>query len=587
MIEKINSLLDLIGELAYEENNIGILRAFEILDDLLEDSPPAVSLYYNELKDIINNSLYDCDDVLCTIDSIKVGIKTYQNIYNKSFEPYYGRDMTHDEQELINSLQTGELVDVFEDFDDIDVNEDEAIAFFEEEKQIINNALAYLLQKYFPNGIKVYEDSNITFIRDQARVDLNGLNINLSSKAIVARIQQISTLIDRGVWKYGKITFPISDNNRFNILSYLYQYKYDIVPIQAIFDKFKPIFVETGINNRYALQGQIKYWNLPFGYDRDYIYKSNDVSIYELIERFILEGDGYTTKEMIKAEFPGISDIVVQQANAYTNIVNMNGYYTHISKFDLSAQDILNWNSFLVNQISDNRIYHSKDLFTKGQQHIGGLLSKIGVIHYLQFFALSEKLFGNKFNMVRPYIAKKNVLIKSGEKQLIDKIIVLDKLAIFEIGQMAKRIGTQVDRYIDFINGLSDFVFLNRREIVKSSVVGIKKSCFGDLDELLDLFMSQENYKPVDQFTYYHRLPHINCNWNEWTLYSVILRYSKKYTVTTSSNVLQNARPYVVKKGFNVNEIEFESADTSTNDVEFVDINDEDILDYIDFDDLQ
>ena len=586
-INRIHALLDYIYEYYLEDNSENqIMGTLEALDDLFQDCPDIVLRYYQELKDWIAIGNGDCSELEDILDLLKTSLRSCSRAFCYSIDNMYENEFSRDDKIFLDSLRVGEVIDILEDMDDHIVQDESANTLFEEDNIKINQALSYLLPKYFPNGIKVYDDVQVAMLREQARADFDGYAFNLSTKAIVARIQSMSTLVDKGVWKYGKIVVSMPSQIKSNMHAYLQNYKYDIIPIQAVFEEFEDELHDVGIDNKYALHGQLRNWELQYGIDRDYIYRGHNTSIYTLIEEYVLQTPSLVTKDMIRRELPGISDVAILQASSETRIVNMYDYYGHLDKMDLSTEDINSWLNFMQSKIQGSNIYNSKDLYIQALPSLNGIFSRIGVSHYLQFFSLSEKLFKEKFSFVRPYIALKGVVVKNGEKQLIDKLEQYDVIAISEIGQIAKTIGTHIDRYIDFVNGLKDFVFLNRREIIKSSELGLRKSSFYDLDTVLDGFMEGDDYKALDLFANYKQLPELNRLWNEWTLYSVIRKFSKKYSITTSSNVLQYARPYVVKKGFDISDIEYDTAGYSSRDVEFIDIDDEDILDYIDLDDF-
>lgn len=587
-VNRINAWLDCLYEYYLEDNNkYQMISALETLDDLFLDCPDMVLRYYQEFKDCVSAGNGDHSELEDILDLLRTSIRSYSHAFCHPIDDMYENEFSQDDKMFLDSLRVGEVIDILDDMDDNIVQNDSSNTLFEEDSIKINQVLSYLLPKYFPNGIKVYDDVQIAILREQAKADFEGHALNLSTKAIVARIQSLSTLVDKGVWKYGKIVVSIPTHIKSEMYAYLQNYKYNIIPIQAVFEEFEDELRDVGIDNKYALHGQLRNWELQYGFDRDYIYKGHDTSIYTLIAEYVLQTPSLVTKDMIKREFPGISDVAILQASSETRIVNMYDYYGHLDKMDLSTEDINSWLNFMRWKIQESNIYNSKDLYIQALPSLNGIFSRIGVSHYLQFFSLSEKLFKEKFSFVRPYIALKDVVVKNGERQLIDKLDQYDVIAISEVGQIAKTIGTHIDRYIDFVNSLKEFVFLNRREIIKSSVLGLKKSDFNNLDTVLDGFMDGEDYKALDLFANYKQLPELNRLWNEWTLYSAIRKFSKKYSITTSSNVLQYARPYVVKKGFDISDIEYDTVSYSSRDVEFIDIDDEDILDYIDLDDFE
>lgn len=97
-----------------------------------------------------------------------------------------------------------------------------------------------------------------------------------------------------------------------------------------------------------------------------------------------------------------------------------------------------------------------------------------------------------------------------------------------------------------------------------------------------------EPYKLLSDFYNYREMPDLACLWNTWLLYSVIKKYSTKFKLALTSNFLNEAKPILVRQGFDESNIDFGSlAGIDQGDSEQFDNNDEDILDAFDYDDLE
>ena len=111
---------------------------------------------------------------------------------------------------------------------------------------------------------------------------------------------------------------------------------------------------------------------------------------------------------------------------------------------------------------------------------------------------------------------------------------------------------------------------------------------FSRLDAVLEEFIGDEQYKLLSDFYNYRELPDLACLWNTWLLYSVIKKYSKEFKLALTSNYLNEAKPILVRQGFDESNIDFGAlAEIDQGDSEQFDNNDEDILDSFDYDDLE
>ena len=446
------------------------------------------------------------------------------------------------------------------------------------------------MQKYFPDGMDIYEDANIDFLREKAYIEFDGFELADNNRAVRARLQAFCVMVARGVWKYDTEQVLISNELQAAILDYIKQYNSPVLPIQAIMDKFSVEFGEIEIYNKYSLHSQLKKI-LPNEYsiNRDYVMKSTSDTFYSVIEAFVKQSAFPVTKRDIQSNFPGATEIVIQQMAAATKVINMNGYYVHLDNLEITDDEISLLKYAVDNELSDRKIHHANIVFSKIRGSLSGLFNRVGVNHYLQFFYLLREIFPNEYEYNRPFIGALGVEVISGEAQVINLIMQYDECSIANIRQFAREVGTVIDRYIEFIDRNNDaFVFKNRETIISVNAAGLDEVDFSRLDAVLEEFIGDEQYKLLSDFYNYRELPDLACLWNTWLLYSVIKKYSKEFKLALTSNYLNEAKPILVRQGFDESNIDFGAlAEIDQGDSEQFDNNDEDILDSFDYDDLE
>lgn len=449
--------------------------------------------------------------------------------------------------------------------------------------------LSFLMQKYFPDGMDIYEDANIDSLREKAYIEFDGFELADNNRAVRARLQAFCVMVARGVWKYDTEQVLISNELQVEIIDYIKQYNSPVLPIQAIMDKFSAELAEIEIYNKYSLHSQLKKI-LPNEYsiNRDYVMKSSGDTFYSVIEAFVKQSAFPVTKRDIQSNFPGATDIVIQQMAAATKVINMNGYYVHLDNLEITDDEISSLKYAVDNELCDGEIHHANIVFSRIRGSLSGLFNRIGVNHYLQFFYLLREIFPNNYEYNRPFIGALGVEVISGEAQVINMIMRYDECSIVNIRQFAKEVGTIIDRYIEFIDRNNDaFIFKNRESIITVGAAGIDEVDFSRLDAVLEEFMGEEPYKLLSDFYNYRELPDLSCIWNTWLLYSVIKKYSNVFKLALTSNYLNEAKPILVRQGFDESNIDFGAlSEIDQGDSEQFD-NDEDILDTFDYDDLE
>ena len=457
--------------------------------------------------------------------------------------------------------------------------------YFSTGKLKLGIVIPYLISLFFPNGLDIYDESNIEFLREKARERFDGFELADSSRAITARIQSFCTPVGRGLWKYD-IEKPLIGHELLrNIICYLNSYNAPIVPISAIFQAFADEMAELDISNKYHLQGQLKRV-LPseFKVNRDYVYRENRESFYHVVEEYIKQSKTIVTKRDLLKQFPGITDIAIQQVAAVTRVVNMNGYFLHLDNLDISDEEICALKTCIDDCIVDDSIYHSKTIYVSIKSKMSGLFSRIGVNHYLQFFYLTRELLPKEYSYNRPFMAKRGVEIVSGEMQVLQKIQGKQEVSVAEVRELAREVGTIIDRYIEFADRNNDVLLIKDNEtFVNAEFLELDEALFVNLDDIIRQFLGDAEYKPLTLFYDYWKLPKLKIKWTSWLLYSIINIYSKSYKTAVSSNYIADAVPLVVMEGAEINKNELEHIRPEM----YSEYNDEDeLLDEIELEDI-
>lgn len=449
--------------------------------------------------------------------------------------------------------------------------------------------LSYLMVQYFPDGIDLYDEVSLNLLREKAREHFDGFELSDNNRAITGRLQAFCSMIGRGIWKLD-INRPVLYGELLErIIDYIKNYNSPVVPVSAVFAEFQDELSDLDIANKYHLQGQLKRV-LPTECktNRDYIYSGNIESFYKIIEEYIKQSNTIVTRKDILKQFPGISDIVIQQVATSTKVVNMFGYFVHLDNLQITDKEYVQFYQTVAFVINDNSIYHAKTIFQAIKGKMSGLFSRIGINHYLQFFYLFRELFPNDYNYVRPFMAKPGVEIVSGEAQVLQRLQSMQEIRLGDLREIAKDIGTIIDRYIEFADRNNDVILIKDRDtFISTDYLELDETMFDDLDNVLLQYLNDENYKSLSLFFDYWKLPKLKIKWTDWLLYSIINLYSKKFKTAVSSNYIAEAIPIVVKNEFDVNDI----SASEIRDMEKIDVDyfadDDDLIDELDIEDFE
>ncbi|MCR4874464.1 MAG: hypothetical protein K5923_01810 [Clostridia bacterium] len=440
-----------------------------------------------------------------------------------------------------------------------------------------------VVRKYFADGIEVYKAPELALFREKAK-DMFGIDMNQTDRALVSIIQRYTQLADRGKWK-AKEEFALDSGFVDKVVNFVVNSSFPIVPNQLIYDTFINDFNNMGINNRYAISPIV---HMIFdgldGYrvGRDYIYyvKSN-ANVYELVSDYVKEAKTPLTKEHLMNHFKGLSEVTIGSISHATKVINLNGMFVHLDNLALSNEQVSKLKDAIERIISDSDIHHAFDIYEEIKYEFSGIFSINGIDDYLKFFALSRKLFDDDFNFIRPYIAKKDIHIPNGDILLVNAVKELTKIDIQGFRLLAREQHYGLDSIITFIDSHNDLMFYDSNTIGVTSCFPFDLENINTINASIEKFLSESDYRCLNEYHYYWELPKIGKTWDQWLLYSIINLYSDLFVIKSMSNKMTETVLIVARKSY---QGPFEV--DSIKDNHSTDYTNVDVLDVLDIDDI-
>ena len=100
---------------------------------------------------------------------------------------------------------------------------------------------------------------------------------------------------------------------------------------------------------------------------------------------------------------------------------------------------------------------------------------------------------------------------------------------------------------IGVVNGIIDQVFiLDNNTLIDSELLNVDESMITLIENALPSMLNKIGC--VLEGADFSSLPTINNPWTEWIIYSVVKKYSKQYTTSTTDNAFAQARPIFIKQ---------------------------------------
>lgn len=405
-----------------------------------------------------------------------------------------------------------------------------------------------VIEKHFPQGIHVYDDHEMQIFRSNYAKMFSKDELPENNRAIVSAITSQTVLCDRGVYKSWKNTvYPTDLLNE--ICEYINTSKQEILALTGLYYIFEDKLIEAEVTNRYYLQGLLRrYAGDKYFFTRDYISKSqNAVSFYSTITSYIKDSGCIVTKEDLQKEFPGITPIVISLALTNDDIIVGQSLYAH-KDYILNNQGYIDTLRYLITDIvKDGEIHNSAELMQKLKDNFPSLMRDFKIADRYFLFSIIEALFPDEFSLRRPFFAKKGIVIENQKERLIEFVREKGSVDISEFMGYIYSNKFVAPSIIGVVNGIIDQVFiLDNNTLIDSELLNVDESMITLIENALPSMLNKIGC--VMEGADFSSLPTINNPWTEWLLYSVVKKYSKQYTTSTTDNAFAQARPIFIKQ---------------------------------------
>ncbi|MBP5287886.1 MAG: hypothetical protein J6Z08_08320 [Elusimicrobiales bacterium] len=421
--------------------------------------------------------------------------------------------------------------------------------FYHKSKITLAKIYDYILRKYYPNGIHIYDDKEIEILRQHVYKEYGNITLPGKNYNIASGISLYSVLAGKGIYRPKKDKY-ISKDLAKKILSYILHSNTPIMLVSSVFNIFENELISEGIDNRYYLQGVLhELFGSELYFKRDYVSKDKRfTSIHSEIVSFIKKSKYPVTKDEIKSHFKGITDIVILLAIGDSNILNYFGEYMHGSNLKISEAEKKYLDYELSNILKDGKPHHIKNIFPVFYNERPEIFSRNAAMESYRAFSMLEYLFQHKYQFSRPYIALNDVKIGCSKERLHDMIYCREQLPISDITEFAKENHMFIQSIIEYINSLNDkYLLLNRDFLISIDSLNINVNVAKEVEQLIRKEIS--GTVPIRNLQCISELPNINAAWDEWLIYSVLKKWSKELDVALSSSQLKHSIPLVALFG--------------------------------------
>lgn len=409
---------------------------------------------------------------------------------------------------------------------------------------------AEIFVRFYPNGIHVYDESEIAgfrkHVKEEFSIDIDGK----SDHAIGSILSRIGILCGRGIYKLHSDKQYISKDLAKNIHDYIVTSDSPIFMTNTLFSLFEDELVSHGVDNKYFLQGILRdLYENEWIFRKDYISKDESyTSVYSSIVGFIKNSFYPVSKEDIYKAFPGVTEIVISLAVSDVNVLNLFGLYIHSSRLKLSSPDIQYLKETVERFLENKDVCHCKELYEYINSDYPVLMTNNFISFPFGLHSLLEFLFSDHYNFSRPFVARENAKIERVGDILRDMIRASDIIAIQEVMSFVREQHFTLYSILDFVDSCNETHLLINDQLIGSiEYIGVTEEIAKNIEA--KIFSEIVETIPIHQLQCIHSLPTINVPWNAWLIYSVLKKWSEQLDVATSASQFKQSYPLIAPKG--------------------------------------
>lgn len=379
----------------------------------------------------------------------------------------------------------------------------------------------FIVKEFFKKGITFSdeEDMNkfINILNEEFHIEDNSI------RNIKAKIERNCVLCNRGSYIHQE--WISIDNELLEIIKeYIDDNSQDTIYINQIFTEFETKLVECGIDNRYYLQGILKYYfSDKYKFTKDTLYKGNiKYDRNYIFNKYIKDKGRIVTKEDIENDFKGWTPIMFTMAEEECRYVLKwdNGGYIHASLIKSSLEDIEELNEEIGNILEEKESVTIIDVYDRLHERFNKFFVENSIDNGFKLFSVLEYLLSKKYYFRRPYILRNKPKETVSAVYLIRKMFrEYDKVTYEQLKDYCISIKLNDTTRMNAINTLlKDTIEIEKETYILKDNFNIEEEAIEQIKNTLLSMIYRKEYIALRAIEDYSNFPNIGYEWNSYLL---------------------------------------------------------------------
>ncbi|MDI6781222.1 MAG: hypothetical protein QME49_03835 [bacterium] len=433
--------------------------------------------------------------------------------------------------------------------------------FYSKKKIYKADVYMAVLKRYYPDGIKLYDDFEMMRFRNYAKDLFGNVGLPENDRAIYIRIAALTVLCGRG-------RYILLDQIRLDeeVLNNIHQFIIDsdrnVIMFGELFERFKAELLDkTSIDNRFYLQGVLRYkYENEFYFTKDILIKDinseQGIKLSIAIEAFIKEQGRIVTRDEINEEFLGLAESVLQLAIANSSNILLWDYGKYLHSEQLVVDNTIKERfkkllDIYTNQgsVSIRKIYH--DIYVRENE----FLINNNINGHIALYSVLNFWFPDDYEFSRSYIAAKGSTVTTFDTVIREYLSNFDEVYISDFKDYVDSIRSSNFTISALLDNISDeFIRVDSDLLFRKDRLNLSEDVIESIEETTLALIGNTGYlsvkKPLD-FLFY---PNVGIKWTPFLLVSIVKYFCKRLKIINTATGYRYLNEVIVDNSLNIDD---------------------------------
>ena len=252
-------------------------------------------------------------------------------------------------------------------------------------------------------------------------------------------------------------------------------------------------------------------------------------------------------KTKILKSLPGINHNILRDVVVHESKV-LNYYRTYIwyDNLNITSQDENIVSGYVESIVDDYDTHHITELYEELNFRYSDFLRRNMINTPHRLFSVVQVMCKDIISSERPYIASKGVKILNAKERIERYIRNRKDVSVKELLEYASSNYMQVGNTLQMLNELnSTHIFKDKLTLISVRDYRLSYTIARKIENVFFEEVEDNGAMAICELTGSKKLPDISLEWNEWLIYSLLLKWGSRLGVTTSGNNFREAIPVI------------------------------------------